>query len=48
MGIVATRWDAERPMIFKTGADQAYAGRGTFLPGFGGTIGDAVVGSCSA
>jgi uncharacterized protein len=48
MGIVATRWDAERPMIFKTGADQAYAGKGTFLPGFGCTIGDAVVGSCSA
>lgn len=48
MGIVATRWDAERPMIFKTGADQAYAGRGTFLPGFGCTIGEAVIASCSA
>jgi patatin-like phospholipase/acyl hydrolase len=48
MGIVGTQWDAERPMIFKTSADQAYEGKGTFLPGFGCTIGDAVVGSCSA
>jgi uncharacterized protein len=48
IGIVATRWDAERPMIFKTAVDQAYAGKGTFLPGFGCTIADAVIGSCSA
>ena len=48
MGIVATRWDFERPMIFKTSVDQAYAGKGTFVPGFGCTIGDAVQGSCSA
>src|SRR5215831_5114523 len=48
IGIVATRWDAERPMIFKTSADQAYAGKGTFLPGFGCTIADALIGSCSA
>ena len=37
-----------RPIIFKTHVDQAYAGAGTFVPGFGATIGDAVVGSCSA
>lgn len=48
VGIVGTRWEDERPMIFKTHADQAYAGAGTFEPGFGCTIGDAVVGSCSA
>lgn len=48
VGIVATRWDADRPMIFKTDADQAYAGAATFQPGFGCNIGDAVVGSCSA
>ena len=48
MGIVATRWDFERPIIFKTSVEQAYAGKGTFVPGFGCTIGDAVQGSCSA
>src|ERR1700722_1881447 len=48
MGIVCTRWDFERPLIFKTSPDQAFAGRGTFVPGFGCTIGDAVTGSCSA
>ncbi len=48
VGIVATRWDEERPIVFKTHADQAYAGLATFVPGFGATIGDAVVASCSA
>jgi patatin-like phospholipase/acyl hydrolase len=48
VGIVGTRWDDERPIIFKTHADQAYTGAATFQPGFGATIGDAVVGSCSA
>jgi patatin-like phospholipase/acyl hydrolase len=48
VGIVGTRWDDERPIIFKTHADQAYTGAATFEPGFGATIGDAVVGSCSA
>lgn len=48
VGIVGTRWDDERPIIFKTHADQAYTGGATFEPGFGATIGDAVVGSCSA
>ena len=47
MGIVCTRWDFERPMIFKTKPDQAFAGKGTFVPGFGCTIGEAVIGSCS-
>lgn len=48
MGIVCTRWNFERPMIFKTKPDQAFAGKGTFVPGFGCTIGEAVSGSCSA
>lgn len=48
VGIVATRWSEERPIIFKTSAAQAFAGEATFEPGFGCTIGDAVVGSCSA
>jgi uncharacterized protein len=48
MGIVGTRWDDDRPMIFKTNPGQAFTGAGTFEPGFGCTIADAVVGSCSA
>lgn len=48
MGIVGTRWEDDRPMIFKTNPGQAFTGAGTFEPGFGCTIADAVVGSCSA
>lgn len=48
MGIVGTRWNEERPIIFKTNRRQAFLGKATFEPGFGCTIGDAVVGSCSA
>jgi predicted acylesterase/phospholipase RssA len=48
MGIVGTRWTEERPIIFKTNRRQAFLGTATFEPGFGCTIGDAVVGSCSA
>lgn len=48
MGIVGTRWTEERPIIFKTNRRQAFLGKSTFEPGFGCTIGDAVVGSCSA
>ena len=46
--IVGTRWNEERPIIFKTNVKQAFLGKGTFVPGFGCSIGDAVVGSCSA
>jgi predicted acylesterase/phospholipase RssA len=48
VGIVATRWIIERPMIFKSDVAQAYGRRGSFAPGFGCTIGDAVQASCSA
>lgn len=48
VGIVGTRWTEERPIIFKTALSQAFRGKATFEPGFGCTIGDAVVGSCSA
>jgi predicted acylesterase/phospholipase RssA len=48
VGIVCTRWDFERPMIFKTSLDQAHGRTSTFVPGFGCTIGDAVEASCSA
>jgi patatin-like phospholipase/acyl hydrolase len=48
VGIVATRWVIERPMIFKTSIEQAHGRAGTFSPGFGCTISDAVQASCSA
>lgn len=48
VGIVSTDWDIERPKIFKTSVNQAYQGAGTFVPGFGCTIADAVQASCSA
>jgi predicted acylesterase/phospholipase RssA len=48
VGIVATRWVIERPMIFKTSIEQAHGRKGTFSPGFGCTVSDAVQASCSA
>jgi predicted acylesterase/phospholipase RssA len=48
VGIVATRWTTEKPMIFKGDVSQAHGRAGTFVPGFGCTISDAVQASCSA
>lgn len=48
VGIVTTKWVIERPMIFKASVAQAHARVGTFAPGFGCTIADAVQASCSA
>lgn len=48
VGIVGTRWEDDRPIIFKKSAGQAFTGGASFEPGFGCTIADAVVGSCSA
>jgi predicted acylesterase/phospholipase RssA len=48
IGIVATKWAIERPMIFKGAVAQAHGRKGTFAPGFGVTIADAVEASCSA
>lgn len=48
VGIVTTKWVIERPMIFKGSISQAHGRKGTFVPGFGVTIGDAVQASCSA
>lgn len=48
LGIVATRTDFDRPMVFKTSATQAIRGKRSFVPGFGATLADAVVASCSA
>jgi len=48
VGIVTTKWMIERPMIFKGSVTQAHGRIGTFTPGFGVRIGDAVQASCSA
>jgi patatin-like phospholipase/acyl hydrolase len=48
VGIVTTKWVIERPMIFKGSIAQAHGRVGTFTPGFGVTISDAVQASCSA
>lgn len=48
IGIVSTKWVIERPMIFKGHAAQAHGRVGTFKPGFGVSIADAVQASCSA
>jgi predicted acylesterase/phospholipase RssA len=48
IGVVATRWLLERPMIFKHSVAQAHGRSATFTPGFGVTIADAVQASCSA
>jgi uncharacterized protein len=48
IGIVATKWAIEKNIIFKGNVDQAHGRKGTFVPGFGVTIGAAVRASCSA
>lgn len=48
VGIVTTKWVIERPMIFKGSIEQAHGRTGTFKPGFGVPIREAVVASCSA
>lgn len=48
IGIVTAKWLTERPMIFKGSVAQAHGRVGTFVPGFGVSIADAVQASCSA
>lgn len=48
IGIVATHWELEKPLIFKSSREQAHGRQSTFVPGFGCTIADAVRASCSA
>jgi predicted acylesterase/phospholipase RssA len=48
IGVVTAKWMSEKPMIFKGSANQAHGMKGTFVPGFGVSIGDAVQASCSA
>jgi uncharacterized protein len=48
VGVVTTKWVIEKPMIFKTHIGQAHGMKGSFVPGFGVKVGDAVQASCSA
>ena len=48
IGVVATNWVLERPMIFKGEVEQAHGRKATFTPGFGVSVADAVQASCSA
>ena len=48
VGIVATHLEYNRPMVFKNHSDRAHGRRESFQPGFGCSIGDAVVASCAA
>lgn len=48
VGIVATNWGNERPMIFKGQVEQVHGRSASFVPGFGVLIRDAVQASCSA
>lgn len=48
LGVVATKWVMETPIIFKSGPKQAHGRAATFVPGFGCTLSEAVQASCSA
>ena len=48
VGIVATQWNFERPMIFKSDVRQTHGRHSTFVAGFGCKVADAVQASCSA
>lgn len=48
IGIVSTRWQTEKPMIFKTGVHLAHGRKATFVPAFGVPLVDAIQASCSA
>lgn len=48
VGVVATKWVLEQPMIFKKNIAQAHGRHGSFVPGFGVKVGDAVQASCAA
>lgn len=48
VGIVATNWTREKPLIFKNQIDAAHGMKATFIPGFGCSISEAVRASCSA
>lgn len=48
IGIVATHLEYNRPMVFKRRVAQSHGSTNSFQPGFGVSIADAVIASCSA
>lgn len=48
IGIVATNWTKERPLVFKDRVETTHGLQSTFIPGFGCSISEAVQASCSA
>lgn len=48
VAIVATNYDSEQPLIFKSNKDEAYSRKGTFEAGFGCTIAEAILASSAA
>jgi hypothetical protein len=48
IGIVATNWNDEMPLLFKASVTQAHGSVGSFVPFFGCSVADAVIASCSA
>ncbi len=48
IGIVGTHLEYNRPIVFKNTVDQSHGSAGSFLPGFGCTISEAVISSCAA
>ena len=48
VGIVATHLEYNRPMVFKNHVGRAHGGKGSFEPGFGCLISEAIVASCAA
>lgn len=48
IGIVATNWTQEMPLIFKNRQEAAHGMKNSFIPGFGCTVSEAVRASCSA
>jgi uncharacterized protein len=48
IGIVATNWKDERPLIFKASVAQAHGSKASFEPFFGVQVADAIIASCSA
>jgi predicted acylesterase/phospholipase RssA len=48
VGIVAMNYDTQQPLIFKNDLQRAHGSKGSFEPGFGVEILDAVEASCAA
>lgn len=48
IGVVATNWTKERPLVFKDRIEATHGLQNTFIPGFGCSISEAVQASCSA